>query len=256
MQINSFWIGNFSKLELLTLESFVQNGHEFHLWMYDKPNIDFTKGVILRDANEILPSAHVFRYKGMGDCRPGSLGGFSDIFRYHLLQKQGGWYVDMDVTCLESFNDIEQPYVFRSHKKCGTVANIIKCPKECEFLNDLIIETEQKVNADNSNWILPLEILNAHIIKKGLTNYIIDAKYFGDDDYEMLKQIKFGVYFLIKDLLPKKAIHWCKEASHGKWDYKMRYDWEKPQPLTLYYNLLDKFNLLHMSDPALKTLNF
>lgn len=258
MHINSFWIGNFSKLEHLTLQSFTRHGHEFHLWMYDAPSIALPKKVVIRDANEILPRERIFRYKGLGDCRKDSLGGFSDLFRYYLLYKQGGWYVDMDVTCLESFDSLNQPYVFRKHKTCGTVANIIKCPKESPFLLPLIAETEEKITEDNSNWVLPLEIFNDHIIKNDLTQYIIDNKYFGDDSYEKLKLIKYGIYFLIKDTLPQKAIHWCREASYGRWDYTMRYNWDSPPPLTPYYNLLCEYKLLSKPEESLtlKTLHF
>jgi hypothetical protein len=245
--ISSFWHGPLSKLELLTLESFIENGHEFDLYMYEAPNIKINKKVNLKDANEIVPRNKLFTYKGYGDCRVGSLGGFSDIFRYYLIYKKGGWYVDMDVTCLNSFNDISAPYVFKKHKTCGTVANVLKCPKECDFLKDLIVETEQRVTELNSHWALPLEILNNHVKDKELTNYITEKNLFGDDDPEEIKALKFGNYFLIKDCLPSNAIHWCKESSYGTWDLSMRYmnAWGDPIPLTLYYNLLEKFGLIY-----------
>lgn len=248
-------MGDFSRLELLTLESFISHGHEFHLWMYDSPTCSLPNNVIVRDANEILTRDKIFTYKGLGDCRKDSLGGFSDLFRYSLLYKIGGWYVDMDVTCLSNFNDLTSPYILRKHKTCGAVANIIKCPKESDFLASLIEESTLKITENNSNWILPLEIFNQHIVKYNLDKFFVPNDLFGDDDYETLKQFKYGIYFLIKDNLPKKAIHWCREASYGKWDYKMKYDWEKPIPLSLYYNLLDKHCLLH-KNKTIKSINF
>jgi hypothetical protein len=243
-EINSLWIGEFSNLEMLTLNSFSEKGHIFNLWVYSKPKIPLPKNVVIQDANEIIDQKEIFRYQGIGDCRKGSLGGFSDIFRYNLLYKKGGWYVDMDVTCLENFFDMEQEYVLRKHNKYGTVANIIKCPKESEFMKSLIEKTTIAINENNNDWVLPLKILDETVKSFNMEKYYAKDELFGDDSSDILKKIKNEMYFSIKDLIPLKAIHWCKEASHGLWDKRMRYDWNSPIPLTFYYNLLGKYSLL------------
>ncbi len=46
-------------------------------------------------AEEILPRAVLFTHR-----RTGSLGSFSDWFRYRLLKERGGIWADTDVVCL------------------------------------------------------------------------------------------------------------------------------------------------------------
>ena len=60
------------------------------------------KGVTMRDARDILPEAQIFRYP-VGTFNEGSLSGFANLFRYTLLERIGGWWVDVDVCCLRAF---------------------------------------------------------------------------------------------------------------------------------------------------------
>ncbi|MDW8259195.1 MAG: glycosyltransferase, partial [Gammaproteobacteria bacterium] len=60
----------------------------------------------LADAAEILPRTAIFTHR-----RTGSLGPFADWFRYRLLHRYGGIWVDTDVVCLRPFDDAE-PIVF------------------------------------------------------------------------------------------------------------------------------------------------
>ena len=98
--IQSLWIGDdLTNLEKLCAQSFIDNGHEFHLYTYDKVG-GIPAGVVVKDGNDILPRNEIFQYKG------GSVAGFADWFRYALLSKNsgGGIWVDMDVVCLKPFN--------------------------------------------------------------------------------------------------------------------------------------------------------
>lgn len=90
-----FWAyGQLSKLELLSLSSFVKQGYKVNLWSYDQiPNLP--KGVLLQDAREILPESSVFLNQR------GSYAGFSDLFRYAVLSIKGGLYSDTDVIALK-----------------------------------------------------------------------------------------------------------------------------------------------------------
>jgi len=245
--INFLWIGNkLGKLEQLTLHSFLQNGHVPHLWLYDKNCRDIPSGVVVRDAESIVSKEKVFSYTGYGDCRKGSYGGFSDIFRYHLLYKEGGWYCDMDVTCLKSFNEImNTPYLFRPHNSCGAVGNIMKCPANSAFLSSCIEETERLITANNGMWVLPVQILKRNIDKFNLTDYIAPVNWFGCDNIEDIqKYIDIGSGF-DRQILPKFALHWCNEAiSTGQWNFLIKRDFNTPVPTTLYYNLLKKHGLL------------
>lgn len=97
MIINSFWYGSpLDEIGKLCIKSFIHHGFEFHLWSYDK-NVSVPKGCVVRDASEILDSSLIFKNKG------GSYAPFSDWFRFALLYKHGGTWVDMDMICLNPF---------------------------------------------------------------------------------------------------------------------------------------------------------
>ena len=114
--INSMWIGDsLSNVEKLSINSFLKNGHDFHLYVYDDIK-EVPDGVVINDANTILDSSKIFKYKQMGGRKGNIIGdegfaGFADWFRYVLLHKKGGWWSDLDSICLKKF-DILRPYFF------------------------------------------------------------------------------------------------------------------------------------------------
>lgn len=245
MIINCFWHGaSFSFLEKLTLKSFVNNGYNVKLWCYnDDHSVDCPQQVEICDASEILPYDRLYTYNGNGDCRKGSLGGFSDLFRYYLIYKKGGVYVDMDSTCLKPF-DFSADYVIKPHKQCSTVANVLKAPIGSNFLKDCIEETEKHITAENSEWVKPVHIFNEMITRHQLQSYIVPVDYFGHDDPEIMYRTKTERYISGRSVLPRYILHWCKEASYGQWNYRELYDWYKPKPLSVFYNLLQQNNLI------------
>jgi mannosyltransferase OCH1-like enzyme len=105
--IQSLWIGNeLSNNELLCLQSFIYHHHEFHLYTYNEIS-NIPPGVVVKDANDIIPVSRLF--KDTYD----SYASFSDWFRLKLLFQKGGWWVDMDIVCLRSF-DLREEYCFSS----------------------------------------------------------------------------------------------------------------------------------------------
>jgi hypothetical protein len=97
--IQSLWIGRpLSTIERLCINSFLQNGHPFHLYIYQSVQ-NVPEGVILKDANEILSSDLI--YQSPDGWGKGSYAPFADLFRLELLRQRGGWWVDMDVICLQ-----------------------------------------------------------------------------------------------------------------------------------------------------------
>lgn len=112
-------------MEQLSIASFLKNGHEYHLYVYDAVK-NVPAGAVIRDANEILPASRIFQYKNQA-----SYAGFANFFRYKLLLERGGWWIDTDVICLKPF-DFPEEYVFASemdHKEDEVIASgIIKAP--------------------------------------------------------------------------------------------------------------------------------
>lgn len=105
--IQSFWFGkNLSKLEQLSISSYLANGHKFHLYCYDEIQ-GLPSGTTIKDANTIIEKKDLF-------VDPqGSVAPFADWFRCNLLYKQGGWWVDLDSVCLKPF-DFPDDHCFSS----------------------------------------------------------------------------------------------------------------------------------------------
>ena len=104
--IQMFWHGlPLSRIERLSMISFLRNGHAVHLYVYDEPD-GVPAGVQLKDAAEILPRSSLFFHR-----RNQSVAHFSDWFRYQLLFARGGLWSDTDMVCLEPF-DYANPIVF------------------------------------------------------------------------------------------------------------------------------------------------
>ena len=100
--IQSLWIGNrLSAMERLSIQSFLTNGHDFHLYCYDDVE-GVPAGTVVQDGNEILPARRIFAYAD--GFAKGSHAAFSNLFRYKLLLERGGWWVDTDVVCLRPFD--------------------------------------------------------------------------------------------------------------------------------------------------------
>jgi hypothetical protein len=121
MDVNSLWLGErLTKLEILCASSFLKNGIGYNLYVYDPP-LDVPKGVVLKDAAEILPRTKVFRYQA-GTFNIGSVAGFSNLFRYTLIDRLGGWWVDTDHCCLEPFPCDSDEIYFRKPTRDGGFA--------------------------------------------------------------------------------------------------------------------------------------
>jgi hypothetical protein len=205
--INGLWIGTYlSAIEQLTIKSFLNQGHTFVLWTYE-PVINVPANTTIKDANEIIPKKDVFTYKyynqfGHGK---GSYAGFSDLFRYKLLYELGGWWVDMDVTCLKPFV-FESQYVFRHHHKNGLVGNIMKCPPKSDLMLYCFEQASKLINEDNRDWMLPLKILKEGINKHDLNSYTKDIS--NKDSWPDVAKLLKSPKSLDQNWY---AIHWMNE---------------------------------------------
>lgn len=95
--IQGLWIGpELSRLEKLCINSFLKNGHEFHLYTYQDV-IGIPEKCKIKDANDIIPKDEIFYYS---DTK-GNPSAFSNMFRYKLLYDLGGYWSDMDMICLK-----------------------------------------------------------------------------------------------------------------------------------------------------------
>ena len=139
----SFWHGsNLSPYHQLALKSFIDHGHRFLLFAYEKVKVP--AGVELCDASEILPRERIFLHKtAVGS---GTVNGFSDVFRFHLLHKRGGWWVDTDVVCLS--DTIEEPEIgigWQDHRLVGTAIMRVQAGTE---LTAALCEAADRIGTD------------------------------------------------------------------------------------------------------------
>lgn len=146
--IQSLWIGSaLSNLEILCINSYLRNGHDFHLYTYEAVK-NVPPGTTIMDANEIVMKDYIFC-----DLR-GTYASFADYFRYKILYCKGGWWVDMDTVCLKYF-DFPEDYCFSSENQVNrnVVVNIgyLKIPQEAEVLKDCINYIESNLGVGDGN---------------------------------------------------------------------------------------------------------
>ncbi|MBE9070819.1 hypothetical protein IQ260_29725 [Leptolyngbya cf. ectocarpi LEGE 11479] len=134
--VQGLWIGKtLSTMEQLSIQSFLRNNHEYHLYVYGSVD-NIPDGTKVMDGNHILPESDIFTYQHASGT--GSYAGFANFFRYKLLLMKGGWWVDTDVICLKPFI-FSQDYIFASEWKNAnclstiTSSGILKAPQESSF---------------------------------------------------------------------------------------------------------------------------
>ena len=187
--LRSLWLGNdLSRMEELSISSFLYHGHEFHLYTYNEINVP--DGTILRDANDIIPKDQVFK----DDIE--SYVCFSDLFRYKLLLKKGGYWVDTDIVCLRNF-DFESDYVFsgertengsnerKAYGSSWSNGCVTKVPIESKLMN-FCYETSKVMKSKThklDGWELGPPILSEAVNKFKLKNYVLSYKKFNPVDW-------------------------------------------------------------------------
>ena len=213
--VHMLWIGpEIGPMEQLTLASFVHFGYDVHLWLYSETSTsNVPDAVRVMDADTVISFEDVFHYKRgsqFGTGR-GSVAGFSDIFRYKLLYDYGGWWVDMDVTCLKAF-DVETPYFFRGHHNLLLVGNIMKAPKGSPLMLSCYTKAKEQVTADNRDWHLPIQILVDEVLAHGLEHCIYRGMS-NTDEFDTIAK-----YFVRPLEFPAEwcAIHWCNEVLRSR----------------------------------------
>ncbi len=176
--IQSLWIGEkLSTMEQLSISSFLQNGHAYHLYVYDAVE-GVPKGTVLKDANEIISSERIFKYK-----HHDSYAGFANLFRYKLLLEKGGFWVDTDVVCLRPFQ-FSSDYMFARaqiinrpldliKKRYNTPNWFIKAPIGSEIMNYCYNEAAKR-NPEEIVWgETGPKLLTTAVYKLGMQKYIV-----------------------------------------------------------------------------------
>lgn len=144
----SFWYGDkLSPYQLLAMNSFLDFDHSYELFAYRK--FDVPDGVKLRDASEILPETRVFFYGDEAGPGRGSVSSFSNLFRYHLLKRFGGWWVDADIVCLSDKVPSDEIFVGWEYEDLVGTA-LMKFPSSHPLLGALVDAAER--NGCDVDW--------------------------------------------------------------------------------------------------------
>jgi hypothetical protein len=130
----ALWLGGpLPPLAWLCLSSFVRFGHRVHLYSYDQ--LAPPSGVKAKPADSVLPREHVRFLHG-------SYATFANVFRYALLEKAGGWWVDTDVLCIG--NPIPICDIAFAEEEKGTFNNaLLKFPKRHQLVKELLAQAQK-----------------------------------------------------------------------------------------------------------------
>lgn len=210
--IQSLWIGTeLSEMERLSISSFLHNGHDFHLYIYNDIK-DIPKGTTLMDANRIIPADKIFKYKDFD-----SYAGFSNIFRYKLLLEKGGYWVDSDIICLKPFLHNTE-YIFASERpwypkykdEIIAASCLIKVPANSGIMQYCYNESINK-KTDELKWgqIGPQLLTNA-IEKFNLWHYVANPEVFCPVDVRDWNKIISGALSM-DTLMGSHAVHLWNE---------------------------------------------
>ena len=190
--IKGLWIGSkLSPNELLCIKSYLYHGHQFELYVYDSVR-NVPENVIIKDAAQIIPKSDIFTYTSVHHNR--SLAMFSDLFRYKLLYKLGGWWSDLDAVCVKPF-DIDQPYVFMQEKlkdNKGTICGgVIKCPKNAQIIDYCFEKSkEMSMNIQNYSWAATGPSLLAQAVEEfNLNHFVTPPSYFSPISFREITRL-------------------------------------------------------------------
>ena len=215
LPVQSLWVGDaLSPMEILCIRSYLASGHEFHLYVYD-PVANIPEQTLVKDANEIIPKEKIYV-----DAFGGHVN-LSNQFRYTLLFKLGGWWVDMDTVCLKPF-DFEDDFVFSSetvepNNRCAVNTTYIKSLPGSEFLKDCLDFLENRGHEDIHWGELGVNLISRMIFRNGLGGYVRSPVFFCPVSGHRLNRL-IGAS---DEQIPENAyaVHWWHELwRRGKID--------------------------------------
>jgi hypothetical protein len=105
---NIFWDGELSTFEKKCIKSYVDNGFKVKLWSYDSKELD---GCESCDASLVLDKSYIGKIKQYHpniSSERSNMAAFSDMFRFTLIAKNGGWWFDADCFCLKNQEDFKK----------------------------------------------------------------------------------------------------------------------------------------------------
>jgi hypothetical protein len=210
--IQGLWVGDkLSPMEQMCIKSFLRMGHPFHLYVYGKVD-GVPAGTTIKQAAWVAPEWKIKSFQNLAN--------FSDYFRFLLLYKNGGYWVDLDVFAVWPF-DFSEPYVFSTQLTAiGGVddvnTGVIKMPAGCELAR-YCVEAIAATDTMKNGWpdIGPNLLIEA-TGRYGLQNYAHPHWDFCPLHYFEAPNNVFGPDSAMRCVGDAHAIHlWNEEARRA-----------------------------------------
>lgn len=134
-KFGSLWVGNpMTKIQEVSLSSFIYHGHELTLYVYDM-DMKVPEGVQKAFAGDIMDESEMFLVQN-------TYAAFSDLFRYRMIKKTGLAWVDADTICLSpDWDDLGDTYACLENET--VVGGVLLLPQDSKALDYLIKKSTQ-----------------------------------------------------------------------------------------------------------------
>lgn len=154
---NFFWQGTLTPYEILCIKSFVKNDFFVNLWSYEKIDSNELKDLdnfSIKNANLILPKSDINKFTQ--NSQKNNLSSFTNLFRYKLLHKFGGWWFDTDCICLKNVEEFsflakKHPFVIGETPEKLVNGSVMFFEDKIHMKN-LISLVENKLNHQSVNF--------------------------------------------------------------------------------------------------------
>ena len=146
---NFFWGGDLTPYEEANFLSFLNNGFNVNVWSYQK--LTLPKEIVNRDANEIISKEFLTKFNQ--NFQKSNMSSFSNLFRYELILKEGGWWFDSDCICLKDVSDFSK--LANNQKFVLALENPDLVGSSVMYINDkniaemLLDETNKRIKENN-----------------------------------------------------------------------------------------------------------
>jgi|TARA_B100000424_G_C22941966_1_gene501251 hypothetical protein len=188
----SLWIGDrLFPQHIISINSFIQNGFEYNLYVYDDVK-NVPSGVILCDANEVIPKDEIWYYND--GFNKGSPSGFSNQFRFKILYEYGGLWTDTDMVLMKPYNFHDKKYTLISetnengevHPTTSLIFSGMKDDIWLEALHNIDYRNKDRVKHGETGPDLLTDLVNKH----NLHDYVLEPNAFCSIGwYELTKLI-------------------------------------------------------------------
>jgi hypothetical protein len=234
--IKTYWEGALSNLEILSIKSFIANGHKIFIYTYDNNLKSFDENMVVLDASDILPKKKRIEIEGIPTV-------FSNFFRFYLLEKTGGWWTDLDIVLLKPITT-DSPLVFSLHLGAdyyctGINAAPLKVPKN-HAIAKALIEAAESLSPEDRKQGMGSKLVTREVYRLKLDDYIVPPEIYsplGWAEAYRVTEPNFGFDKITENTV---AVH----LFNYLWSYGKKIDKNgKYHPDSLYEKLKKKYDV-------------